>query len=242
MATWWMIPMVATAATAVADPTAAVAALLERQMPGLSGHFELTIDSAGGSGCFSIDDVSDLPGHHIVVVAPEAATLAAGGTLGILIPPSVILVIYAILTEQNIAKLFLSAFIPGILAAIGYMITIAIYVRVNPSAAGLRAPIPMSERFRALSPVADGFRTGGHVHGVIYIGVRPDPIAIGGRLGGRRHRRIEVRHDDGASERACRPGQRHAQHIAIAKVHVPVVGFRKHYLIHSGHLRPASRV
>ena len=68
-------------------------------------------------------------------------------------PPSVILVIYAILTEQNIAKLFLSAFIPGILAAVGYMLTIAIYVRVNPSAAGLREPIPMSERFRALMDV-----------------------------------------------------------------------------------------
>ncbi|MDM8168513.1 TRAP transporter large permease [Roseovarius sp.] len=83
----------------------------------------------------------------------STATLAAGGTLGILIPPSVILVIYAILTEQNIAKLFLSAFIPGILAAVGYMLTIAIYVRVNPSAAGLREPIPMSERFRALMDV-----------------------------------------------------------------------------------------
>jgi len=54
----------------------------------------------------------------------STATLAAGGTLGILIPPSVVLVIYAILTEQNIAKLFLAAFIPGILAAIGYMIAI----------------------------------------------------------------------------------------------------------------------
>ena len=83
----------------------------------------------------------------------STATLAAGGTLGILIPPSVILVIYAILTEQNIAKLFLSAFIPGILAAVGYMITIAIYVRLNPSVAGLRAPIPLKERFRALVDV-----------------------------------------------------------------------------------------
>jgi len=83
----------------------------------------------------------------------STATLAAGGTLGILIPPSVILVIYAILTEQNIAKLFLSAFIPGILAAIGYMITIAIYVRLNPGAAGLREPIPYAERIRALLDV-----------------------------------------------------------------------------------------
>ncbi len=62
----------------------------------------------------------------------STATLAAGGTLGILIPPSVILVIYAILTEQNIAKLFLAAFIPGILAALGYIVTISIYVRLNP--------------------------------------------------------------------------------------------------------------
>ena len=83
----------------------------------------------------------------------STATLAAGGTLGILIPPSVILVIYAILTEQNIAKLFLAAFVPGILAAVGYMITIAIYVRLYPKAAGIRAPVPYAERLRALLDV-----------------------------------------------------------------------------------------
>jgi tripartite ATP-independent transporter DctM subunit len=60
------------------------------------------------------------------------ATLAAGGTLGILIPPSVVLVVYAILTEQNIAKLFAAAFIPGIIAAAGYIAAIAIYVRLYP--------------------------------------------------------------------------------------------------------------
>jgi C4-dicarboxylate transporter DctM subunit len=59
-------------------------------------------------------------------------TLAAGGTLGILIPPSVPLVIYAILTEQNIAKLFAAATIPGIIAMFGYMIAIAVYVRLFP--------------------------------------------------------------------------------------------------------------
>ncbi|MFO1349510.1 MAG: TRAP transporter large permease [Gammaproteobacteria bacterium] len=59
-------------------------------------------------------------------------TLAAGGTLGILIPPSVVLVVYAILTEQNIAKLFVAAFIPGILAALGYMIAVSVYVRLFP--------------------------------------------------------------------------------------------------------------
>tara|TARA_R110002110_G_scaffold227724_7_gene443191 strand:+ start:192 stop:1508 length:1317 start_codon:yes stop_codon:yes gene_type:complete len=81
----------------------------------------------------------------------STATLAAGGTLGILIPPSVILVIYAILTEQNIAKLFLAAFIPGILAALGYIITISIYVRLHPDAAGTRPAVPMAERFKALA-------------------------------------------------------------------------------------------
>src|SRR6186997_433710 len=59
------------------------------------------------------------------------ATLAAGGTLGILIPPSVPLVVYAILTEQNIAKLFAAALLPGILATLGYIVVIAIYCRVR---------------------------------------------------------------------------------------------------------------
>jgi C4-dicarboxylate transporter, DctM subunit len=62
----------------------------------------------------------------------STGTLAAGGTLGILIPPSVPLVIYAILTEQNIAKLFAAAMIPGILAMVGYIAAIAIYVRLVP--------------------------------------------------------------------------------------------------------------
>ena len=62
----------------------------------------------------------------------STGTLAAGGTLGILIPPSVPLVIYAILTEQNIAKLFAAAMVPGLIAMLGYMIAIAVYVRVSP--------------------------------------------------------------------------------------------------------------
>ncbi|WP_099824769.1 TRAP transporter large permease [Oceaniglobus indicus] len=81
------------------------------------------------------------------------ATLAAGGTLGILIPPSIVLVIYAILTEQNIAKLFLAALVPGILAALTYVAVIAIYVRVHPEADGTRAPIPVAARFRGLLDV-----------------------------------------------------------------------------------------
>lgn len=85
--------------------------------------------------------------------ALATGTLAAGGTLGILIPPSVVLVIYAILAEQNIAKLFLAAFVPGILAAIGYMIAISIYVRLNPESAGSSERVPYGKRFRALADV-----------------------------------------------------------------------------------------
>ncbi len=59
-------------------------------------------------------------------------TLAAGGTLGIQLPPSIVLVIYAILTEQNISKLFAAAVIPGLIAMIGYMVAVAIYVRLYP--------------------------------------------------------------------------------------------------------------
>jgi len=65
----------------------------------------------------------------------STGTLAAGGTLGILIPPSVPLVVYAILAEQNIAKLFAAAMIPGAIAMLGYIAAIAIYVRVVPGQA-----------------------------------------------------------------------------------------------------------
>jgi tripartite ATP-independent transporter DctM subunit len=78
--------------------------------------------------------------------ALSTGTLAAGGTLGILIPPSVILIIYSILTEQNIAKMFLAAFIPGILAALGYIITIAIYVRFVKDSGPTRSRINWKER------------------------------------------------------------------------------------------------
>ncbi|AFO89173.1 TRAP transporter large permease [Phaeobacter inhibens] len=114
----------------------------------------------------------------------STATLAAGGTLGILIPPSVVLVIYAILTEQNIAKLFLAAFIPGILAAIGYVIAISIYVRVFPGSAGTRPPVPWGERFAALFHVWPVLLVFGLVVGGIYLGwFTPTEGAAVGALG-----------------------------------------------------------
>ncbi len=83
----------------------------------------------------------------------STGALAAGGTLGILIPPSVILIIYSILTEQNIAKMFLAAMVPGVLAAIGYMLVIAIFARIVPGAGREAARVPMAERLKLLGGI-----------------------------------------------------------------------------------------
>ena len=97
--------------------------------------------------------------------------LAAGGTLGILIPPSVILVIYAILTEQNIAKLFSAALLPGLLAAAGYILVIAVVARVSGGAGAPTPRLPYRERLQVLArtwPVLVIFTL---VIGGIYTGV-----------------------------------------------------------------------
>lgn len=101
----------------------------------------------------------------------SAGLLAAGGTLGILIPPSIVLVIYAILAEQNIAKLFAAAFIPGIIAALGYMLVINLLVRVKPELAGQVSPMPWPERWRALAAVWPVLLIFAVVIGGIYTGL-----------------------------------------------------------------------
>lgn len=80
-------------------------------------------------------------------------TLAAGGTLGIMIPPSVPLIVYAILTQESIGKLFMAAVIPGLLAMIGYMIVIQIIVRWKPEMGPAGPRAPWSERIRSLLEV-----------------------------------------------------------------------------------------
>jgi C4-dicarboxylate transporter DctM subunit len=85
--------------------------------------------------------------------ALATGTLAAGGTLGILIPPSIVLVVYAILAEQNIAKLFMAAFVPGLIAALGYMLAIAAYVRVRPGSGPAGDRHTWRERLAALREV-----------------------------------------------------------------------------------------
>ncbi|MCR9086278.1 MAG: TRAP transporter large permease [Rhodobacteraceae bacterium] len=83
----------------------------------------------------------------------STGVLAAGGTLGILIPPSIVLVIYAILTEQNIVKMFAAAFVPGLLAVLGYLIAVALTVRLSPGSAQPTPRVPVSARWRSLAKV-----------------------------------------------------------------------------------------
>jgi C4-dicarboxylate transporter, DctM subunit len=97
--------------------------------------------------------------------------IAVGGTLGILIPPSIILVVYAITTEQNIAKLFKAALIPGLMAAVFYCIVIALIARRNPDAAPAHAKVGRKERMASLLAVWPVLLVAVVVVGGIYGGV-----------------------------------------------------------------------
>ncbi|WP_442113627.1 TRAP transporter large permease [Pseudomonas sp. NUPR-001] len=82
------------------------------------------------------------------------ATVAAGGTLGILIPPSVPLIIYAVLTQESIAKLFVAAIVPGVVAIVGYMIVLRIMVSRDESQATVSPKASAVERVKALVSVS----------------------------------------------------------------------------------------
>ncbi len=113
--------------------------------------------------------------------ALATGTLAAGGVLGILIPPSVVLIIYAIIVEANIVTLFMAALIPGMLAVVLFILTIAVYVTIWPEA-GPKGGVPERAEFVAATlgavPVVVIF---GLVIGGIYTGLfNPTPAAAVG--------------------------------------------------------------
>src|SRR5215475_15526271 len=135
---------------------AGISRALLRVASAFIGHFRGGIAMAAVGGCAAFGTISGsslataammgqvaLPELRRYKYSPSFATgaLAAGGTLGILIPPSIPLIIYGILTEGSIVALFQAAFLPGIIATIGYMIAISIVTRINPNAgpAGARA-------------------------------------------------------------------------------------------------------
>jgi tripartite ATP-independent transporter DctM subunit len=97
--------------------------------------------------------------------------IAVGGTLGILIPPSVILVVYAIATEQNIAKLFMAALIPGLLAALFYCVTIFLIVRRRPDLAPVPQALEQGETLPTLAAAWPALAVAFIVVGGIYGGV-----------------------------------------------------------------------
>ncbi|MGH8708450.1 MAG: TRAP transporter large permease [Burkholderiales bacterium] len=115
--------------------------------------------------------------------SPELATgtLAAGGVLGILIPPSVVLVVYAIVVEASIVDMFIAAFIPGLIAVVMFLLTIAIYVRVRPDAGPPGDRVSREEFVAATVGVAPVLAIFGAVIGGIYFGLfNPTPAAAVG--------------------------------------------------------------
>ncbi|MBL3595259.1 TRAP transporter large permease [Rhodovulum sulfidophilum] len=113
--------------------------------------------------------------------ALATGTLAAGGTLGILIPPSVVLILYAILVEANVVTMFMAALLPAALAVLLFLLTIAGYVALRPGAGPAHAPAGRAE-FRAATlgvlPVLGIFAL---VLGGIYLGLyNPTPGAAVG--------------------------------------------------------------
>jgi len=86
--------------------------------------------------------------------ALSTGALAAGGTLGIMIPPSVPLVIYAILTQESIGKLFMAAVLPGLIAMVGYMLVVKIMVTLRPASGPAGPRVSWSERLSATLHVA----------------------------------------------------------------------------------------
>ena len=114
----------------------------------------------------------------------STSTVAAGGTLGVLIPPSILLVIYGLLTQSSIGQLFIAALIPGLLGAALYALAIIIKVRLNPDLAPRAARTDWPQRLRFIGqvwPVVLLFAT---VIGGIYLGwFSPTEAAAVGAVG-----------------------------------------------------------
>lgn len=100
-----------------------------------------------------------------------AGSIAAGGTLGLLIPPSVIMVIYAYLTEQFVISLFVAAVVPALLAVLLHIVAILVYVARNPDAAPAGPRLSGRERLRALGRAWGAIVLLGGIVGGIYGGV-----------------------------------------------------------------------
>lgn len=108
-------------------------------------------------------------------------TLAAGGTLGILIPPSIALILYAIVVEASIIEMFQAAIIPGLLAVVFFIAVIAIQVRLKPELAPVSKPLSKEERNKALWRLVPVVLTFGSIILGLGLGLfTPTPAAAAG--------------------------------------------------------------
>jgi tripartite ATP-independent transporter DctM subunit len=112
---------------------------------------------------------------------PQLSTgcLAAGGTIGIMIPPSVILLLYGILTEQSIGKLFMAGFIPGIIQTLFYFIVIMILTRLKPELGPPGPQFSMREKLVALKGIGEVTALFVLVIGGLYLGIFTPTEAAG---------------------------------------------------------------
>lgn len=158
------------------------------------GHFRggLAMATVAACACFAAISGSSLATAATLgkVAMPEmkkynydpalaTGSIAAGGSIGILIPPSVILIIYGIITEQSIGKLFLAGIVPGILEAVFYIITIVIITRINPLLGPPGPRATMNEKIKSLGTVWEVVLLFVVVIGGIYIGVFTPTEAAG---------------------------------------------------------------
>jgi tripartite ATP-independent transporter DctM subunit len=117
---------------------------------------------------------------------PALATgvVAAGGSLGILIPPSTIFIIYGVMTEQSVGKLFAAGILPGILLSLLFVATVLIWTRLNPGLCEKAPPCSFTEKLKSLAGVIETFILFALVMGGLFAGVfTPTEAAAVGALG-----------------------------------------------------------
>ncbi|MEM9224186.1 MAG: TRAP transporter large permease [Pseudomonadota bacterium] len=99
-----------------------------------------------------------------------SGAIAAGGTLGIMIPPSINLIVYGFLTQSSIPQLFLAGLVPGIALAIAFLMVTAIICTVRPGLGGQRRLFPFVQMLRALVDLVPIIILFGLIVGSIYLG------------------------------------------------------------------------
>ncbi|MBL0090673.1 MAG: TRAP transporter permease [Ideonella sp.] len=114
----------------------------------------------------------------------STGVIAAGGTLGAMLPPSTVLAVYAVITQQDIGKLFMAGVLPGLLAMTMYVLTIGVIVLVKPKMLPAGNPRPWSERLVALKDVWPSLVLFAFVIGGLYGGLFTPTEAGGMGAGG----------------------------------------------------------